>query len=39
MSAARAKLSEVEFTSAWKAGLTMTVDKGVDLALKTVEGM
>lgn len=35
--AARAKLSEAEFTSAWEAGLKMTVDDAVDLALKTME--
>jgi hypothetical protein len=39
LSAARAKLSEDEFTSAWEAGLKMTVDEAVDLALKTVEEM
>jgi len=37
MSAARGKLSEAEFTSAWEAGLKMTVNDAIDLALKTVE--
>jgi len=37
LSAARAKLSEDEFTSAWEAGLKMTVDEAVELALQTVE--
>ena len=37
--AARAKLGEAEFASAWEAGLKMTVDEAIKLALKTVEKM
>ncbi len=37
LSAARAKLSEDEFTSAWEAGLKMTVDDAVELALQSIE--
>ncbi len=38
-STARAKLSEDEFNTAWEAGLNMTADEALDLALKTVEEM
>jgi hypothetical protein len=37
ISAARAKLSEVEFTSAWEAGSKMTVDEAIEFALKAME--
>jgi predicted ATPase len=37
LSAARAKLSEDEFTSAWEAGLKMTLDDAVELALQSIE--
>jgi predicted ATPase/class 3 adenylate cyclase len=37
LAAARAKLSEAEFTSAWEAGLNMTIDEAIALAWKTVD--
>lgn len=37
LSAVRAKLSEAEFTAAWEAGLKMTNEGALDLALKAVE--
>jgi predicted ATPase/DNA-binding XRE family transcriptional regulator len=37
LSAARAKLSEAEFTAAWEIGMKMTVDEAIKLALKTME--
>jgi hypothetical protein len=39
ISSACEKLSEAEFTSAWEAGLKMTADEAIELALKTVEEM
>jgi predicted ATPase/DNA-binding XRE family transcriptional regulator len=37
LSAARAKLSEAEFTAAWEAGSRMKSEDALNLALKTVE--
>jgi predicted ATPase/class 3 adenylate cyclase len=37
LAAARANLSEAEFTSAWEAGLKMAQEEAIELALKTVE--
>jgi len=37
LSAARAKLSEAEFASAWEAGSNMTLQEAIDLVLKTLE--
>ena len=39
LSAARAKLSEAEFTSAWEAGSKMTVDEAIEFALKAMEAI
>ncbi len=39
LSAARAKLSEDEFTAAWESGSKMTAEAGLDLALKRVEDL
>ena len=39
LAAARANLCQAEFASAWEAGLKMTVDDAVELALKAVEGL
>jgi predicted ATPase/DNA-binding XRE family transcriptional regulator len=37
LSTARAKLSEGEFTAAWEAGLKLTAEEALDLAMKIVE--
>ena len=39
VSAARAKLSKAEFAAAWEAGMKMSLDEALDLALETVEEM
>jgi len=39
LAAARAKLSEAEFTSAWEVGLKMTMKEAIELAFKTLEEM
>jgi hypothetical protein len=39
MTTAHEKLSENKFTTAWAAGLKMTVEEAIELALQTIEPM
>jgi hypothetical protein len=39
LSAAREKLSEIQFAAVWEKGMKMKVDSAIEKTLKTIEGI